>query len=158
MKTVSDDAKAMTVSAPVAGEVIPLKDVNDEVFSNELVGKGMAIRPSDGTIYAPVVGTVEVTYASNHAFGFKSDSGIEVLIHIGLETVDMSGEGFKAFCEQEDRVKCNDKICEFDRDLIKSKGYDDTVTVVITNTDTFADVTSDKAGEITISEDLLKVE
>lgn len=157
-ETVSDDAKAMTVSAPVAGDVIPLKDVNDEVFSNELVGKGMAIRPSDGTIYAPVDGTVEVTYASNHAFGFKSDSGIEVLIHIGLETVDMNGEGFKAFCEQGDRVKRNDKICEFDRDLIKSKGYDDTVMVVITNTDTFADVTSDKAGEITVSEDLLKVE
>lgn len=149
--------KVLSIGAPISGRIIPLKEVNDEVFSKEIVGQGLAIIPDSNTIYSPIDGVVEVTYASNHAFGFKSDDGIEVLVHIGLDTVKPNGEGFKSFWEQGDRIQRYDKICEFDRELIKSKGYDDTVMVIVTNTDKFDSITSVSNSIVTSEDEILQI-
>lgn len=149
--------KVLSIGAPISGRIILLKEVNDEVFSKEIVRQGLAIIPDSNIIYSPIDGVVEVTYASNHAFRFKSDDGIEALVHIGLDTVELKGEGFKSFCEQGDRIQRYDKICEFDRELIKSKGYDDTVMVIVTNTDKFDSITSVSNSIVTSEDEILQI-
>lgn len=128
------------VKSPVDGEAISLTEVPDEVFSAKLMGEGAAVKPADGTIYSPVNGTVTIAYETKHAYGLKSDDGAEVLIHIGLDTVNMQGKGFESFVKAGDHVKVGDKLGTVDLDAVKAAGYDDTVMVVITNTPNYAEV------------------
>ena len=128
------------IAAPVDGQVKDLGDVNDQVFSTKLMGDGAAIVPSDGTVYSPVDGQVTVAYETKHAYGLKSKDGAEVLIHIGIDTVNLKGEGFESFVKQGQTVKAGDKLGTVDLAKVKAEGYDTTVMVVVTNTNNYASV------------------
>lgn len=128
------------IVSPVNGTPESLTKVNDQVFSAKLMGDGAAVIPSDGTIYSPVTGTVIIAYESKHAYGIKSDNGAEILIHIGLDTVNLKGEHFESFVKQGQRVEKGDKLGSVDLDAVKKAGYDTTVMVVITNTANYANV------------------
>lgn len=128
------------IVSPVNGTPESLTKVNDQVFSAKLMGDGAAVIPSDGTIYSPVNGTVTIVYETKHAYGIKSDNGAEVLIHIGLDTVNLKGEHFESFVKQGQRVEKGDKLGSVDLDAVKKAGYDTTVMVVITNTANYANV------------------
>ena len=134
------DVDNENIAAPVDGQVKDLGDVNDQVFSTKLMGDGAAIVPSDGMIYSPVDGQVTVAYETKHAYGLKSKDGAEVLIHIGIDTVNLKGEGFESFVKQGQTVKAGDKLGTVDLAKVKAEGYDTTVMVVVTNTNNYASV------------------
>lgn len=134
------DVDNENIAAPVDGQVKDLGDVNDQVFSTKLMGDGAAIVPSDGTVYSPVDGQVTVAYETKHAYGLKSKDGAEVLIHIGIDTVNLKGEGFESFVKQGQTVKAGDKLGTVDLAKVKAAGYDTTVMVVVTNTNNYASV------------------
>lgn len=124
--------------APVTGKVIKMTDVPDPVFSGEVLGKGCAVWPSTDVVYAPVTG--EVTVTMGHAVGLKSDSGIEVLVHVGVDTVDMQGKGFTGFVKQGDRVQAGAPMLKIDRDAIAAAGHPDCVVLAVSNTAEYGDV------------------
>lgn len=125
--------EAGEISAPVQGKVIPAKEIPDPVFAGESMGPSVGIQPSEGIVKAPFDGEVVMLFPTNHAIGLKSASGMEVLIHIGVDTVNMNGNGFQAFVAQGDQIKAGQKLLQFDSAKIKDAGYSDTVVVVITN-------------------------
>ena len=124
-----------TFAAPVKGVVMPVTEVADQVFSSKAMGDGIAIDPAEGKIYAPFSGEITVAFPTGHAYGIKAANGKEVLIHIGVNTVNMQGEGFTAFVEEGAEVKAGQKLLGFDREAIKAAGYNDTVVMLLTNSD-----------------------
>ena len=149
--------KDEVIVAPVDGKSEDLSEVNDEVFSQKLMGDGAAIVPSDNTVYSPVTGTVSVAYKTGHAYGLKSDDGAEVLIHIGLDTVNLQGKHFKSFVTQGQHVNKGDKLGEVDLDAVKKEGYDTTVMVVITNTNAYTDVDRVESDSVKHGDNLVAV-
>ena len=129
-----------TVMAPVSGTVESLKQVDDQVFASEMMGKGAAIVPTDDGIYAPVSGVITVAYPTKHAYGLLADDGAEVLIHLGIDTVKLDGQHFETSVTQGQHVTVGDPLGRFDVAAIKQAGYDPTVMVVVTNTTTYASV------------------
>ncbi len=121
------------VVAPVNGKIIPLSEVKDEVFAQHIMGDGAAIEPSDGMITAPCSGTITMLYPTLHAFGIKSEDGLELLVHIGINTVNLKGRGFKAYVRQGDRVKINDQVIHIDIEAIHQAGYETTVMILYPN-------------------------
>lgn len=137
---VSVGAKGETIAAPVEGKVVPLSQVEDEAFSSEAMGKGLAIVPAVGKVYAPVDGTVTTFFPTGHAIGIQSDSGAEILIHVGMDTVQLDGKGFTPKVKQDAHVKKGELLLEFDIELIKKEGYSVVTPVIITNSDDYADI------------------
>ncbi|MGG5343863.1 beta-glucoside-specific PTS transporter subunit IIABC [Enterococcus sp. AZ192] len=125
---------------PIKGEITQLSAVEDGMFSEEILGKGFAVKPIEGVVYAPFSGTVTAVFDSKHAIGLTSDSGVELLIHVGIDTVQLDGEGYKYFVEKDQKVTPGDKLMEFDLEKIKEKGYNIITPVVVTNTVDFGDV------------------
>ncbi len=121
------------VSAPVAGEIIPMEEIDDPTFSSGTVGFGFGVRPTAGAVYAPFNGRVEHLFETGHALSLRSDKGTELLIHVGINTVTLQGEGFSPRVQVGDRVLEGDLLLEFDIDLIRRKGLDPTVAVLVTN-------------------------
>lgn len=116
------------------GVSVDLKDVQDEVFSQKMMGEGIAIKPSEGKIYSPCDGTIVVVMKeSKHAVGIKTKDGVESLIHVGIDTVTLNGEGFELHCEEGKAVKKGDLLISFDRNFIKEKGLDDITMLIISN-------------------------
>jgi len=133
------------IASPFKGNVVLLKDFPDEVFSKGCMGEGIAIEPTEGKLYAPCDGLLEVVSSTKHAFYIKSDEGLEILVHIGIDTVKLNGEGFTVLKKQDERIKKGDLIATFDLDFIKSKGYCVTSPVVISSDDEISvDSTQDK--------------
>ena len=130
-----------TILAPVAGEVVALADVNDPVFSSGAMGQGLAIKPSEGVVYAPADAEVTIAFATGHAYGLKTSNGAEILIHVGIDTVSMNGEGFNHTVAQGDKVKAGDILGTFEIEKIAAAGLDDTTMVIVTNTADYASVT-----------------
>ncbi|MGC5772534.1 beta-glucoside-specific PTS transporter subunit IIABC [Paenibacillus pabuli] len=128
-----EDVNPNEVKIPINGQIVPLNQVSDEVFASEAMGKGAGIIPNNGTVTAPVNGTVSSVYKTGHAIGIVSDSGIELLIHIGINTVKLKGQHFNPLVKENDRITIGDKLVEFDLEQIKAAGYDPTVMVVVTN-------------------------
>lgn len=124
--------KEEKLDAPIKGEIIPLNDVNDDVFSNGVLGEGIAVRPSEGKLVAPADGTVLMVYETGHALGIKTKGGAELLFHIGLDTVKLKGKYFKPVVEQGQEVKKGDTLIEFDLDKVKKAGFDITTMMVVT--------------------------
>ena len=120
------------LDVPIKGEIISLNDVNDDVFSNGVLGEGIAVRPSEGKLVAPADGTVLMVYETGHALGMKTKGGAELLFHIGLDTVKLKGKYFKPVVEQGQEVKKGDTLIEFDLDKIKKAGFDVTTMMVVT--------------------------
>lgn len=126
------DSKIIIFS-PLKGEVISLSEVNDEVFSTGLMGEGIAIKPENGKVYSPVNGKILFLFPSKHAIGIVSDNGVEILIHLGLDTVSLNGKCYKSYIKEGYRVNKGDLLVEFDIEEIKSKGYDVVSPIIITN-------------------------
>lgn len=125
------------ISAPCDGTVKPLSEVNDDVFSQEIMGKGIAIEPSTGNLYAPCDGTITVCFPTGHAIGLKSKNGTEILMHVGIDTVNLQGKYFSPQIKVNDEVKKGQLLLTFDLDKIKEAGYDTTTPVIITNSKDF---------------------
>lgn len=143
------------IVAPVSGELISLQAVNDPVFSQEMMGKGIAIRPTEGLLFAPADGELTVVYESKHAYGLKTDAGGEILIHIGIDTVELNGQGFSTEFQVGDKVKKGQLLGRFDQQKLKQAGYDDTVMVIITNFLSYESITSVTEGTVDSKERLL---
>lgn len=145
------------VLSPLNGKVIPLKEVHDEVFSSEMMGKGCAVIPSEGKIYAPFDGRVVGLLDSHHAVGMESEDGVEILIHVGMDTVKLNGEGFTIHVEEGQQVKEGQLLLEFDMDKIQAAGYEVTTPVIVTNSDEFPEIVTVANKEVSHGEGLLKV-
>ena len=130
-----------TVVSPIVGQTVALSDVNDPVFSSGAMGQGLAIKPSEGVIYAPADAEVTIAFGTGHAYGLKTASGAEILIHVGIDTVTMNGEGFEQKVSQGDKVKTGDVLGTFEIEKIAAAGLDDTTMVIVTNTADYASVT-----------------
>lgn len=145
------------IYAPLTGKMIPLTEVKDEVFSSESMGKGVAVIPSEGKIYAPFDGKVEALFPTGHAVGLVSNDGVEVLIHVGIDTVNLDGKGYKKLVEQDTEVKKGQPLIEFDIDVIKEAGYDITTMVIVSNTDEYEDVCPKTCNKIKAGDTAIKV-
>ena len=143
--------------SPLSGEVIPLSEVKDEVFSSEAMGKGCAVIPTEGKVYAPFDGTIVGLLESHHAVGLESENGIEILIHVGMDTVKLNGKHFTCHVEEDQQVKKGQLLLEFDIEAIKKEGYEVTTPVVITNSDEFTDVETEVSGKVNHGELLLNL-
>ena len=147
-----------TVTAPVAGEVVALTDVNDKVFASKALGDGVGIVPSDGHVVAPVAGTLVTVADSGHAFGVKTDDGVEVLVHVGIDTVQLEGKGFHVDVAKDQRVEAGDLLATVDLDVVKEAGYDTTTIVVVINTATLKSVTPAAPGSVQLGDSVIDVE
>lgn len=151
-------SKTVTLKAPLKGEVVSIDQVPDATFSEKLLGDGVAIIPSEGILYSPVAGKVVQVFRTNHAVGLATEEGSEILIHVGLDTVKMNGEGFKAFVKNGDTIKAGDKLLEFDLKMIRSKAKSDVTPVVITNMDQVKGIQILASGKVSPEQDLFNVE
>lgn len=137
------------INSPINGKVVDLKEVEDGVFSEGLLGKGIAIIPSEGKVYAPVDGVMTTVFPTKHAYGITTEDGAEVLVHIGINTVELNGSLFTAHVQHDQRVKAGDLIAEFDLEQIKAKGYPIYTPVIITNTPSFETIKPLRFGNVT---------
>ncbi|MQW23461.1 MULTISPECIES: glucose PTS transporter subunit IIA [unclassified Lactococcus] len=145
------------IQSPIKGKIMKLSSINDEVFSSGMMGKGIAIEPSDGKIYSPVDGTVTSIFPTNHAIGLTSKDGVEVLIHIGLDTVSLNGEGFEAHVKQNDNVTKGELLITVDIDKVKKEGYSVITPVVITNSMIYQDLSIISNQEVSVGDDLIAI-
>ena len=154
----SDEAKAdLSVASPLAGTVVPLEQVKDESFAKGMLGPGIGIEPADGLVVAPFDGTVTVAFPTGHAYGLKSASGVQVLIHVGMDTVKLEGKGFTPRVARGDVVRRGDVLAEVDLDVIREAGYDTITPVVVTNKKKLGAVTPVATGQIQRGDALLDV-
>jgi PTS system sucrose-specific IIC component len=140
------------IAAPVEGKVIDLATVNDPVFASGAMGKGIAIIPRIGKIYAPAEGILTVTNDSKHAYGIQTEKGAEILLHIGIDTVKLAGEGFKTYVKQGQKLKKGDLLGEFDIEKIHEAGFDSTVMIIVTNSIAYEEVKSVVDAELNVGE------
>lgn len=129
------------ILAPVEGKAVPLKEVSDPTFSQEILGKGAAIIPAKGRVVAPADGTLTVFFETKHAVSISADNGAEIIVHVGLDTVNLKGEHYTAFKKQGDRVKAGDLLLTFDMDAIRAAGYDVITPVIVCNTPDYPNMT-----------------
>lgn len=147
-----------SLTAPVDGQLIPLSEVKDEVFASEAMGKGVAIEPTDGHIYAPADGTISLVFPSKHAIGMHTDHGADILIHVGMDTVQLGGKHFESNVDQGAVVKQGDLLMTFDLDAIKSDGYAVTTPVIITNTGDYTTIAAAEPDSVTHWNQILQLE
>ncbi|MDK8643174.1 beta-glucoside-specific PTS transporter subunit IIABC [Niallia taxi] len=146
-----------TVLSPMQGSLHSLKYVEDGMFSEEILGQGVAIEPSEGTVVSPINGTVSAVFDSKHAIGLTSEEGIEILIHIGIDTVQLNGEGYEYFIQKGQEVRIGDKLIEFDLESIKSKGYKIVTPIVITNSAEVGEILTANEDAIKYGEEIIKI-
>ncbi|MCL1987244.1 MAG: PTS glucose transporter subunit IIA [Firmicutes bacterium] len=133
--------KPTKILAPVAGSTVPLSQVKDAAFSTELLGKGLAIKPTANKLVSPINGRMSHVFKTGHAATIQSDDGIEILIHIGINTVELNGANFKTFVSSGQQVKVGDPIIEFDREKITAAGYDTIIPILVVNHEEFKNLT-----------------
>ena len=124
--------RSAVVTAPFSGKLVPLSEVPDETFASGVLGEGIAIEPSDGLFCSPVDGTVETIAETKHAIGFAADNDLEILVHVGLETVSLKGEGFEIFVKEGDKVKAGQPVAKVDLGLIRSRSLKTITSIVLT--------------------------
>ncbi|WP_247944925.1 sucrose-specific PTS transporter subunit IIBC [Streptococcus oralis] len=146
-----------TIQTPIVGDVVALENVNDPVFSSGAMGQGIAVKPSQGVVYAPADAEVSIAFATGHAYGLKTANGAEILIHVGIDTVTMNGEGFEQKVSQGDKVKAGDVLGTFDSNKIAAAGLDDTTMVIVTNTADYASVTPVASGSVVKGDAIIEV-
>lgn len=146
-----------TIISPIVGQAVALSDVNDPVFSSGAMGQGIAIKPSEGVVYAPADAEVTIAFATGHAYGLKTANGAEILIHVGIDTVSMNGEGFDQKVAQGDKVKAGDVLGTFEAEKIAAAGLDDTTMVIVTNTADYASVTPVAEGALAKGDAVIEV-
>lgn len=144
--------------SPLDGELLPLSEVKDEVFSSGAMGEGVAIEPSQGVLHAPDDGRVVMTFPTGHAIGMKTKDGAEILMHIGMDTVNLQGKGFETLVDKGDEVKAGDELVKFDIDEIHSAGYIVTTPIVVTNSKDYEKVSVVCQGEVKVGQEILDLE
>lgn len=152
-----EEKEEKEIESPLAGTVIPLSEVHDEVFASEMMGKGCAVIPEEGKVYAPFDGKVVGLLDSHHAVGMESTDGVEVLIHVGMDTVKLNGRCFTIHVEEGEQVKKGQLLLEFDIPGIKEAGYEVTTPIIITNSDEFNDVETKAKGKVIVGTKLLEL-
>ena len=145
------------VLSPLEGEAVPMNTVNDPTFAQEMLGKGVAIKPSVGRVIAPIDGEITVLFETKHAVSIAGENGVELLIHIGFDTVNLKGEHFTAHTKVGDKVKAGDLLVEFDIEEIKEAGYDTITPVIVCNTFEFSDVKENIIGEVKTLDKVIEV-
>ena len=146
------------IGAPLKGEAVPSTEVNDPTFAEEMLGKGMAIKPAEGKVYAPFDGEVALVFDTKHAVSLVSAKGTEVLIHVGLDTVMLKGEHYTAHVETGATVKKGDLLLEFDMEAIKAAGYDTITPIVICNTDDYKDIVRTTGKQVEPGDTVMELE
>ena len=147
-----------TIYSPIHGNVIPREDIPDPTFAGGVLGEGVGIEPSEPKVYAPFDGTVVMTADTKHALGLRSDDGIELLIHVGIDTVDMNGEGFEMKCKTGDTIQCGQILLEFDPKKIKQAGHPSVTAVLVGNSQDYKKIEIQKKGDAQALETLMTVE
>lgn len=145
------------ICSPVKGDVIDVTKTNDPLFKSEGLGKGVGIIAEENTLVSPVNGEIKTFFPTKHAIGITSDDGVDILIHVGIDTVELNGKHFNALKKQGDKVKKGDKLLEVDFDSIKNEGYDTTVLLVITNTQEYSTVKSCE-GNKTVDNTIIEIQ
>jgi beta-glucoside PTS system EIICBA component len=151
------NVKRETILSPLSGEIVPLSEISDPLFSTEMVGKGMAIEPTNGEVISPVNGTVTTLFPTEHAIGITSEDGAEILICIGIDTIKLKGQFFTSQVKQWDTVKEGDVLIQFDIEKIKAAGFDVKTPVVITNSNQYVDVVPATDGKVQIKDEIIKL-
>jgi PTS system beta-glucosides-specific IIC component len=157
VKTVSASVKDETVKSPVTGQVVALADVEDKVFSSGAMGKGIAVEPAIGEITAPADAEVKILFPTKHAIGLVTEDGTELLIHIGMNTVELEGNHFTAYINQGDKVKAGKKLISFDTEAIRAEGYSLLTPVIVTNSNDYSDIQTTQSKEVTANDNLIEV-
>ncbi len=147
-ETVSVSPEPLVVYSPVSGRCIPISEVPDPVFSGGMLGMGVGVWPEGEVVNSPASGTVTVTTPTRHAIGIATDEGMEVLVHVGMDTVEMKGRGFSYLVSSGDKVKAGQPLLTFSRAAIKEEGHDDVVVCVVTNTDEYGSVEVLASGNV----------
>lgn len=155
MKLFQNKPKEKVVFSPLNGQVIPLSNVKDPVFADGILGKGAAIVPSEGRLVSPVSGTILNIFPTLHAIGIQSDDGLEILIHLGFDTVELEGKYFKSNISEGDKVSVGDLLIEFQIEEIKNAGYDITTPIVVTNSDQYETIEAIPEQNIKAGEKLI---
>lgn len=150
--------KRHILGAPAAGKAVSIKEVNDPTFSDEILGKGVAVIPSEGKIYAPAAGEIGMVFDTLHAVSMTTEYGAEVLIHVGLDTVKLKGDGFKGYVKAGDKVKKGDLLLTVDLEKVKAAGYDTITPMLICNTANFEAVEAMAGKAVAAGDDVLTVE
>ncbi|TCN23151.1 PTS sugar transporter subunit IIA [Mesobacillus foraminis] len=143
-----EPVKTIQLNAPLSGTAVPLERVPDPVFAEKMMGDGLAIEPSEGLVVSPVDGEIMQVFPTKHAIGIRAKNGAEILIHIGLETVSLNGEGFQTYISEGDKVKTGDKLVAFDMEIIKEKAKSTVTPIIITNTDQAASLVIKGEGKV----------
>lgn len=146
------------LSAPVSGEAINIKEVRDKVFSSESMGKGVGILAEKGKDYvcAPISGVISALFPTLHAIGITTDNGVEILLHIGIDTVNLNGKGFTTYVKQGQRVKRGDRLLLVEFEMLKKEGYDMTIMIIVTNTEEYKTIVC-KTGKCTMQTEVIEV-
>lgn len=153
----SAQVSEVVVYSPAVGEALALEKVDDQVFSGLMMGPGAAVIPSVGEFFAPFDGEVMMIFPTKHAIGLKADMDLEVLVHIGLDTVELQGDGFTSYIKEGQKVKKGQKLMDVDLALLKEKGYKSQTPIIITNSDEFEIEVLNTEGEVTLDSPLLKI-
>ena len=150
--------KSSVVYSPAAGKVVELSQVSDHIFAEKMLGEGIAIDAPNGEVVSPVTGVITTVFKTKHAIGITDENGVEVLIHIGIDTVKLEGKYFEVFCTEGQTIKTGDLLVKFDGEKIKLAGYESSVIVVVTNTNDFVSVLPEKTrGQVNLGEKMLTV-
>ena len=147
--------KGTVISAPVKGECIPISEVADPTFAEEILGKGLALKPADGKITAPADGVITTVFPTGRAIGLTTPDGVEILVHVGLDTVQLKGQFFHTVAEPDQNVKAGDLILEADIDEIRKAGYDTVTPMIICNTPDFSSITCKTEGMVEAGEEVI---
>lgn len=147
----------MKVYCPVKGKRKLLEKVNDEAFAQKMMGDGIAVIPSSGEVFSPVDGEVTMLFPTNHAIGLKSDDGIEVLVHIGIDTVELNGEGFSSYVKQGDKVEVGSPLLSFDLNKVSAQ-YETDIMIIITNTSAYKNIYQTEIENLSVMDELLDIE
>lgn len=149
--------KTISLSSPLKGEVLPLNEIKDDAFALGVLGKGIGIIPEEGKVYAPIDGEVSALFPTFHAIGIKGDNGVEVLIHVGMNTVQLEGEGFTPHVKQGERVKQGQLLMEFDKNLIVEKGYSLETPIIISNSDNYLDILDTDDKKVSVGDTIVTI-
>ncbi len=147
-----------TVGSPLAGQAVPVAEVNDPTFAEDILGKGIAVKPARGRIVAPAAGTVTQMFDTGHACTMLTDGGAELLIHVGLDTIKLKGQHFQKRAAWGDKVKPGDVLIEFDREAIAAAGYDTIVPIVLCNPEAFAKIEMKSGRDVNELDELMVLE
>ena len=145
------------LGAPAKGKAVNIQEVNDPTFSSGMLGQGVAVLPTEGKIYAPAEGEISMVFDTLHAISMVAENGVEILVHVGLDTVNLKGQGFEAHVKAGDSVKKGDLMLTVDLDFLKAEGYDIITPVVVCNTDEYAKVEGIFGKEVMPGDDVVEI-